>query len=174
MLTPLLALSAEGWVLIIGAIGMIVVQVTTAVLAYFREQAKIEREEDAARLLAENLRQADIKRTEIAKQQAEIAKQQTVALANVVDKVEVVHVATNSLTEKLLKKTEEAGLARGGLEEKREAEAKAEAKAAPPEIIEGLAPVPLAAGSADLKRQIAAVPEKTAKRVVEKLEEQKE
>ncbi len=125
-------ITAEGWVLIISAfftgISILATQLLTLWLEHKREQAKIERDRitaekvDEVRTAAEvaALKAAEVKSVlaiTTAKQERHLTDQD-IKLDNVVTKVEEVHKATNSLTDRLVATTDLEAHARGVSEER--------------------------------------------------------
>ncbi len=103
-------MDANSWVLIIGALGLIVAQVTTAVLSYLRDRDKLQRDIQVAQ------------KVEAVRLAAKDARKDLQAVA---EKIEEVHKATNSLTDRLVETTRTDAHAAG------KAEGLAEGKANP-------------------------------------------
>lgn len=98
----LAVLDANGYVVVIGAVGIIAVQLYTMYLKHLSDSAKLKRDEYIADKLIENTKLT----TELAKG------------------IEEIHKTTNSMKDELVKVTSEEGLARGGMEERARADAR--------------------------------------------------
>ncbi len=92
-------LTAEGWVLIIGAIFFGIQQVVKMILEYRYNRDQRDRDEKVAEKLTDTTAKQDEK------------------LNNIDAKVEVVHKATNSLVTQLVEKTESEAFAKGAKSE---------------------------------------------------------
>ncbi len=96
-------MSAEGWAVVISAVGIVFMQALTMVLSYLRERDRLNREIELA-----------------------------VKLNTIQGNVQKIETATNSMKDALVEKTEQEALARGGIEERARADAKADAAKLPP------------------------------------------
>lgn len=132
------SIGAPGWVLIIGAVFLGLTNLAGLVFAFVKERAKTRRDElvadrvEAVRLEAiKAATLADEVKTTLetatARQDATAARQDE-KLDEVAAKVEEVHRATNSLTDRLVESTAAEALARGGVEERARADKRAESK----------------------------------------------
>lgn len=111
-------IDAQGWVLIIGAffvgLSTLVTQILTMILTHYKDLARDERERT---------------RTELAKvltQKVDEVRTKADSISKDVLKVEI---ATNSMKDQLVQKTEQAGMAKGVAAEREKAMLRAEAKA---------------------------------------------
>lgn len=87
------------------------------------------------------------------------------SLGEIRDQVEEVHVATNSMKDALVLSTEKEALLRGGVEERARADERREVRVEAKQVsVDKRAEL-------ELKKDIAAVPEKTAEKVVKRIKD---
>lgn len=98
-------LDANSWVLIIAAIFLGISKIVSMCLDYLREQAKIKRDELAAKEVKEV--KSSLSKTTVSVESK---------LDNVTEKIEEIHIATNSMKDALVKVTGESEKAKGKLE----------------------------------------------------------
>ncbi len=128
------AMSAEGIGIVIGAVFIGLVQMLTLILQYFRERDQKERDAAVAARVEEVRTQAVVaaKKVEQVRVQAEVntgkveeikvmTTAQNKVLDAVIEKVEQVHLATNSLTDRLVASTDKEASLRGAAEERERA-----------------------------------------------------
>lgn len=102
-------ISAEGWSIIVAAVFVGAAKIVSMVLDYRREQAKINRDLAAAEKVAEVKKSLD-DATEAVAQHAVV---QDETMKSFGEKLEVVHIATNSMKDALVAVTEKEALLRG-------------------------------------------------------------
>ncbi len=122
-------LDANGWVAIIGALGIIILQVVKMLLDYHREKVKAARDAvvaDRVTEVAAMQARAAQAAVEVKNTLANATKVTDRKLESVAAKIEEVHKATNSLTDRLVEATGKEGVERGVREERERATRKAE------------------------------------------------